>query len=70
MVKCQACGKEFEKDRGLHLHIKAHKLSIGDYYHKYYPRRDRYTNELIKFKNKDQYFSSDFQMRESIVKIY
>ena len=66
MVKCQACGKEFEKDRGLHLHIKAHKLSIGDYYHKYYPRRDRYTNELIKFKNKEQYFSSDFNNKRNL----
>tara|TARA_Y100000356_G_C11228884_1_gene273722 strand:- start:208 stop:1146 length:939 start_codon:yes stop_codon:yes gene_type:complete len=66
MVKCQECGKEFDKDRGLHLHIKAHKLSIGDYYHKYYPRRDKHTNELIKFKNKEQYFSSDFNNKRNL----
>tara|TARA_R100000742_G_C4276186_1_gene97095 strand:+ start:1268 stop:2206 length:939 start_codon:yes stop_codon:yes gene_type:complete len=66
MVKCQECGKEFDKDRGLHLHIKAHKLSIVQYYHKYYPRRDKHTNELIKFKNKEQYFSSDFNNKRNL----
>ena len=66
MVKCASCGKEFEKDRGLHLHLKAHKLSIGDYYNKYYPRYDKHTNELIKFKNKEQYFSSDFNNKRNL----
>ena len=66
MVKCQECGKEFDKDRGLHLHIKAHKLSISDYYHKYFPRKDRHTGDLIKFKNKEQYFSSDFNSKTNL----
>ena len=66
MVKCQECGKEFEKDKGLHLHLKAHKLSIADYYHKHYPRKDLHTGHLIKFKNKDQYFASDFNSKGNL----
>ena len=66
MVKCQECGKEFDKDKGLHLHLKAHKLSIADYYHKHYPRKDLHTGHLIKFKNKDQYFASDFNSKGNL----
>jgi hypothetical protein len=66
MVKCACCKKEFSKDKGLHLHLKAHKLSIKDYYHKYYPRYDKHTGELIKFKNKEQYFSSDFNNKRNL----
>jgi|TARA_R110002020_G_scaffold204020_1_gene407864 hypothetical protein len=66
MAKCKNCGKEFDKDRGLHLHIKAHKLSIKDYYHQYFPRHDKHTGDLIKFKNKEQYFSSDFNNKRNL----
>lgn len=66
MVKCQECGKEFEKDKGLHLHMKAHKFSIADYYHKHYPRKDLHTGDLIKFKSKEQYFSSDFNSKTNL----
>ena len=66
MAKCKNCGKEFDKDRGLHLHIKAHKLSIKDYYHQYFPRYDKHTGDLIKFKNKEQYFSSDFNNKRNL----
>jgi len=68
MVSCKNCGKEFESDRSLHAHIKAHKLKIADYYHKYYEKRDKYTQELINFKTKEQYFSSDFNDRRSLKK--
>ena len=54
MVKCKICEKEFTKDKGLHLHLKAHKISVKDYYHNHYPRYDLHTKKLIKFKNKDK----------------
>jgi len=66
MVKCKICEKEFTKDKGLHLHLKAHKISVKDYYHEHYPRYDLYTKKLINFKNKDQYFSSDFNDKRSL----
>ena len=66
MVECNVCKKEFEEDKNLHLHIKAHKLSIGDYYHTQFPRYDLHTRELIKFKNKEQYLSADFNNKRNL----
>ena len=66
MVECNVCKKEFKEDKNLHLHIKAHKLSIGDYYQTQFPRRDLHTQELIKFKNKEQYFSADFNNKRNL----
>ena len=40
----------FIHKKEIYLHIKAHKLSIGDYYQTQFPRYDLYSKELIKFK--------------------
>ena len=66
MVECNVCKKEFKEDKNLHLHIKAHKLAIGGYYHTQFPRHDLHTKELIKFKNKEQYFSADFNNKRNL----
>jgi len=66
MVECSVCKKEFKEDKNLHLHIKAHKLSIGEYYQTQFPRHDLHTQELIKFKNKEQYFSADFNNKRNL----
>jgi len=58
--KCKICDAEFDSERSLHAHIKAHKILLSEYYITYYPRYNLYTNELIPFKNKDQYFSTYF----------
>ena len=55
MVNCAICNKEFKADKNLHFHIKAHKLSISEYYQSQFPRYDLYDKKIIKFKNKDQY---------------
>ena len=60
MVKCAVCNAEFENDRKLHAHLKAHKLRMVEYYQKYYPRYDKYDGKIIKFKNKKQYFETEF----------
>jgi hypothetical protein len=60
MVNCKFCNKDFDNDKSLHAHLKSHKISVSDYYQHYYPRKDLLTGELIEFKNKDQYFESDF----------
>lgn len=67
-MDCQVCKKEFEKLGGLHLHInKSHGLSQEDYYYYYYPRYDLGTNDLIDYKNYNQYFEASFNNRESFL---
>ena len=57
---CKECGKEFDKKRSFHAHLKAHSLTIGDYYVKHYDRRDLYTGEKLAFRSYDQYFRDSF----------
>ena len=63
---CQICEKEFSSDMSLHKHLKAHKLRMAEYYQQCHPRHDLYDGKLIKFKNKDQYFSTDFNSRTNL----
>jgi hypothetical protein len=66
MVKCKVCNKDFDSDKGLHSHIsKVHEMHCSLYYHKYYPRYDKFSKELIDFKNKEYYFSNDFNSAEN-----
>ena len=60
MVKCAVCNKEFETEKELHKHIRSHDMILVDYYQRCFPRYDLLTGDLIKFKNKEQYFSDDF----------
>jgi len=48
MVKCAVCSKEFETDRQLHGHLKAHNLRMASYYQEYFPKKDLYTGDIIK----------------------
>ena len=66
--KCKECGEEFDKDRSLHAHLKKHKISIADYYHKYFPRYDLYTGKLIKFKDVKRYLTTDFNSPSNLIK--
>ena len=68
MVNCCICNKEFDSDRQLHAHIKAHKIRVVEYYQTHYPRYDMYDKKIIKFKNKEQYLSSDFNSRVTLKK--
>lgn len=66
--KCKECGVEFEERRSLHCHIKAHKMKVGEYYYKHFPRVDLYTHKPIAFKNVDQYLTSDFNRADNLSK--
>ena len=66
MAECIVCNKEFDSDRQLHAHIKAHDLRMVEYYQKHFPRHDFHTGDIIKFKNKKQYLSSDFNSRTNL----
>ena len=63
---CKACEKEFETERQLHSHLRAHSFRMVEYYQKFYPRYDLYDGKIIKFKNKKQYFNSDFNSRTNL----
>lgn len=66
MVNCEICKKEFESDKSLHAHIKAHKLLVVEYYQNVFPRFDKHDGSIIKFKNKEQYLSTDFNSRTNL----
>lgn len=57
---CKECGKEFETLKGLHLHLRSHKMKMDEYYMKHFPKKDLQTGKPIKFKNLDDYKDRDF----------
>ena len=66
--KCKECGEDFKSERSLHTHIKKHGMYLGDYYVKHYPRFNKLTGDPIQFKNKEQYFTTDFANRNQLIK--
>ncbi len=67
-VICKECGSSFKNDNGLHRHLKAHNLSVAEYYTKHYPRKNRLTGDPLPFKNKFDYFNTDFSTRAQMIK--
>lgn len=67
-IVCKVCNLPFGSDTLLHRHLKTHKVSLASYYQTHYPRFDRFTGEIIKFKNKEFYFNSDFNDKTSLKK--
>lgn len=66
--KCKECNESFPSLKGLHAHIKKHGLILGDYYVKYFARRNKLTGDLIQFKNYDDYFERDFSNKSQMMK--
>lgn len=66
--KCKVCGEEFETEKGLHIHLKKHKMDLATYYTNYYPRLNLLTGEPLPFKNKEDYFNYDFSNRKQMLK--
>ena len=67
-VICKIDGKEFKDEKSLHLALKGYGLNKVKYYQTYYERRDLLTNDLINFKTKEQYLSSDFNDKNNMKK--
>jgi hypothetical protein len=61
--KCKICGKEVAHDSHFY---KTHKISAANYYQSNWPRYDIYDNSLINFKNRDQYFNTDFNSKTNL----
>lgn len=67
LFKCKECKQEFATEKSLHAHLKAHGYFVADYYCKYFPRKDLLTGELIQFRDKEEYLSSNFSRRENML---
>jgi hypothetical protein len=66
MVKCEECSQEFEERKKLHYHLRTHKVSQQEYYHKHFPKFDLYTGEIITFKNYEDYESKFFEKKGNL----
>lgn len=65
---CQICDKEYEDEGSFHKHLKAHKMTQASYYQTYFPRHDVFDGQLIRFKNKEYYFNTDFNDKANFKK--
>lgn len=65
---CKVDGKEFKDEKSLHLALRGYGLNKEKYYHTYYPKKDLFSGETINFKNKEQYFNSDFNDKNNMKK--
>jgi hypothetical protein len=64
-VICKICQLKFDSDLSFHAHLKSHKIRQAEYYQTHYPRYDKFDKSIIKFKNKEQYFNTEFNSRLS-----
>lgn len=64
-VRCRECDTEFGSLKGLHGHLRKHKMTLENYYQKHHPRYDLYTKEIIKFKDRESYLKSNFNSKRN-----
>lgn len=64
-IICRECQKEFSGIGGLHTHLRSHKMSQKDYYQTHHPRYDLLTKEVIVFKDRETYLSTNFNSRKN-----
>lgn len=65
---CKECSETFKSEGGLHRHLKVHDMDMATYYTTHYPRHNRLTQDLLPFKNKFDYFNTDFSTRAQMIK--
>ena len=68
LISCKKCGKTFKNEGSLHKHLKMHDMTVAEYYTTYYPRTNKLTKELLPFRNKSEYFNTDFSTRSQMIK--
>lgn len=62
---CALCGSKFDLD-SFNRHLRSHKTTVANYYETCYPRKDRFDGQKIEFKNREQYFSADFNSKTNL----
>ena len=63
---CKICQKVYEADADFNRHLKAHKIRVIEYYQQQHPRYDAFDNSIIIYKNKEQYFNTDFNNKNNL----
>lgn len=63
---CKLCQLSLPDEIAFHKHLKSHEITQIAYYQKFYPRYDKLDGSLIRFKNRDFYFTSDFNSRDNL----
>jgi hypothetical protein len=63
---CKICQKVYDADVDFNRHLKAHKIRVIEYYQQHLPRYDLFDNSIINYKNKEQYFSTDFNNKNNL----
>lgn len=66
-INCKICLKLFDNESSLHKHLKVHKIFVHDYYHKFFPRYDKFDKKIIQFKDKEFYLFSDFNSKDNLI---
>jgi hypothetical protein len=66
--QCKVCHESFSSEKGLHIHLKKHKMDLATYYTTFYPRINLLSGEPLPFKNKEDYFARDFSTRSQLIK--
>lgn len=67
MNECKICSQTFKSESGLHKHFKSHGITMAAYYTTYYPRQSLLHRTPIPFKNKKDYFNTDFCNRNEFI---
>ena len=67
-INCKICLTNFENDVVFHKHLRTHKITQAEYYQTNFKRVDRYDGSIIKFKNKDYYFNTEFNSKNNLKK--
>lgn len=65
MITCKVCSKDFDGVEVFHKHLKLHRFTQAQYYQTYYPRYDAYDGTIIRYKNRDYYFSTFFNSKSN-----
>ena len=66
-IICKECGRKFDKEKSFHGHLRSHNMDVQKYYEVHCPRYDWWDGSLIKFKNKEHYFSENFNSRSNLL---
>ena len=65
-LTCKICHTVFADDKSFNKHLKQHSLLVVEYWQQQYPRYDQYDNSIIKFRNKEQYLTQEFNNKNNL----
>lgn len=63
---CKICQNTYNTDVEFNRHLKTHKIRVIEYYQTHSPRYDLFDNSIIIYKNKEQYFTTDFNNKNNL----